>query len=143
VGDFLLDTDTSIEIINRPGEWDTVLLGRNLAISSVTAYELAVGMEKCRSKNTIQETRDFLAAIEIIEFDTGAALESARVRAELEAKGMGIGPYDTLIAGHCRMLDRILISNNLREFERVEGLSAESLDPAPRDESRRESSSPN
>ena len=119
---YLLDTDISIEIINRLGDWNAVLLGQDVAISSVTAYELAVGMEKCRSKKTIQETRDFLTAIEIIEFDTQAALVSAQVRAKLEAKGLGIGPYDTLIAGHCCELDRILISNNLREFERVEGL---------------------
>jgi len=62
-----------------------------------------------------------------MEFDTDAALESAQVRAELEAKGQGIGPYDTLIAGHCRVLNCVLISNNLREFERVEGLSVEPL----------------
>jgi len=127
VRDYLLDTDISIEVINRPGEWDDALMGRNVAISSVTAYELAVGMEKCGSKKTIRETRNFLYAIEIIEFDTAAALESARVRAELEAKGMGIGPYDTLIAGHCRMLDRVLLSNNLREFERVDGLQVKSF----------------
>ena len=124
---YLLDTDISIEIINRLGDWNAVLLGQDVAISSVTAYELAVGMEKCRSKKTIQETRDFLTAIEIIEFDTQAALVSAQVRAKLEAKGLGIGPYDTLIAGHCRMLDRVLLSNNLREFERVDGLQVKSF----------------
>jgi len=113
--------------MNCPGQWDGALLGRRLAISSVTAYELGVGMEKCNSPKTIEATWDFLTAIEIIEFDTDAALESARVRAELEAGGMGIGPYDTLIAGHCRVMDRILISNNLREFQSVDKLSVESL----------------
>ena len=124
---YLLDADVSIEIINHPGEWDDALLGLGLAISSVTAYELGVGIEKCRSPKTLQETRGFLAAIEVIEFDLEAALESARVRVELEARGIGIGPYDTLIAGHCRAQERILITNNLREFKRVDGLTVKSL----------------
>ena len=125
--DYLLDTDVAIAIINHPGQWDDALFGLHLAISSVTAYELGVGIEKCRSTQTVQETRGFLAAIEVIEFDLEAALESARVRAELEAKGIGIGPYDTLIAGHCRSQERILISNNLREFKRVDRLTVKSL----------------
>ncbi len=125
--DYLLDTDVSIEIINHPGVWDGALFGLRLAISSVTAYELGVGIEKSRSSKTVQETRGFLAAIEVIEFDLEAALEGARVRAELEATGKGIGPYDTLIAGHCRAQERVLITNNLREFKRVGRLMVRSL----------------
>jgi tRNA(fMet)-specific endonuclease VapC len=127
VADYFLDTDVSIEIINHPGVWDKALWGHHIVISSVTAYELAVGVEKATSKRTIEETRGFLAAIEILEFETEAALESARVRAELEASGLGIGPYDTLIAGHCRVLGFTLISNNQREFERVNELSFQLL----------------
>ena len=125
--DYLLDTDVSIEIINHPGVWDGALFGLRLAISSVTAYELGVGIEKCRSSKTVQETRGFLAAIEVVEFDLEGALESARVRAELEATGAGIGPYDTLIAGHSRTQERILITNNLQEFKRVDRLAVKSL----------------
>ena len=127
MADYLLDTDVSIEIINHPMKWDNALFGLDLAISSVTAYELGVGIEKCRSPKTVQETRGFLAAIEVIEFDLEAALESGRVSAELEVRGAGIGPYDTLIAGHSRAQECILITNNLREFKRVNGLTVKSL----------------
>lgn len=119
---YLLDTDVSIELINAPGDFPDTLLGKEIAISSVTAYELAVGMEKCLSERTASETASFLSAIEIIDFSVEAGFESARVRAELERAGMGIGPYDTLIAGHCRQLDRTLLSNNQREFGRVRNL---------------------
>ena len=124
---YLLDTDVAVETINDPVRSADRLIGRRVAISSVTAYELAVGMEKCDSTRTARETREFLEASEIIDFCWRAAMRSARVRAELESRGMGIGPYDTLIAGHCLFLGRILISNNGKEFGRVGGLRLESL----------------
>ncbi len=127
MGTYLLDSDVAIALINGHEEWIDLLIGQANAISSVTAYELAVGIEKCRSKKTIRETRDFLSAIEVIDFDVEAAFESARVRAELESVGQGIGPYDTLIAGHCRLLGRSLVTNNLREFERVSNLEVVSI----------------
>ena len=127
MGAYLLDTDVAIALINGHRAWIDFLIGHSNAISSVTAYELAVGMEKCRSKKTIRETQDFLSAIEVIDFDVEAAFESARVRAELESIGQGIGPYDTLIAGHCRLLERSLVTNNLREFERVVDLEVVSI----------------
>ena len=51
-----------------------------------------------------------------------ASAQTAQIRAALAAKGTPIGPYDTMIAGHARSLALVLVTNNLREFERVEGL---------------------
>jgi tRNA(fMet)-specific endonuclease VapC len=47
------------------------------------------------------------------------------VRAELEVKGKLIGPYDMMIAGHARSQGLMLITNNIREFKKVEGLRVE------------------
>ena len=55
-------------------------------------------------------------------FDIPASAQAAQIRADLAAKGTPIGPYDTMIAGHARSLGLVLVTNNVREFERVEGL---------------------
>lgn len=120
--DYLLDTDVSVDLINGTVlEWG-LPSGASVGISSITAYELQVGLEKSVSKKTKAETRGFIEAIPIFEFDADAAVESAKVRTELESSGQGIGPYDTLIAGHCRQLGSTLVTRNKREFERVKGL---------------------
>ena len=67
----------------------------------------------------------FLSAISILPFDHYAAEEYGKVRAELEQKGTPIGPMDTLIAGHARAENLILVTNNTREFFRVENLRIE------------------
>ena len=58
----------------------------------------------------------------MLALDDAALLKAAKVRAKLEKKGKGTGPYDTLIAGHVRSLGARLIAANPREFGRVPGL---------------------
>ena len=67
----------------------------------------------------------FLSPITVLEFHATAAEEYGKIRAELERKGTPIGPMDLLIAGHARSEGLILVTNNTREFERVEGLTVE------------------
>ena len=67
----------------------------------------------------------FLSSISILPFDNYAAEEYGKVRAELERKGTPIGPMDMLIAGHARSERLILVTNNTREFFRVEDLDLE------------------
>jgi tRNA(fMet)-specific endonuclease VapC len=61
----------------------------------------------------------------VLHFDNAAASHSGQIRAELKSKGTPIGPYDVLIAGHARSLGLVLVTNNTREFERVDGLRIE------------------
>ena len=88
--------------------------------------ELQYGIEK--SSNT-EKNRDalekFLTPIEIIDYGYEAAVEYGKIRAELEKKGFPIGPLDLLIASHAKSLDIILVTNNVREFERIAGLRIE------------------
>ncbi len=64
----------------------------------------------------------FLARLDVLPFDTNAATHFGQVRAELYRVGNPIGPYDMMIAGHARSVGLTLITNNTREFERVDGL---------------------
>lgn len=66
-----------------------------------------------------------LADIEILPFDAGAAEGYGEIRAELERKGKPIGPLDMMIAGHARSLGYTVVTNNIKEFERIEGLRLE------------------
>jgi len=67
----------------------------------------------------------FLSHIAIQPFDDQAAIEYGRVCAALQKKGNPIGPMDTLIAAHAKSLNLTVVTNNTREFERVDGLRVE------------------
>jgi tRNA(fMet)-specific endonuclease VapC len=61
----------------------------------------------------------------VLPFDASAAAHAAEVRANLERRGQFIGGYDTLIAGHARSRGLAVVTENIREFNRVEGMRAE------------------
>jgi tRNA(fMet)-specific endonuclease VapC len=63
--------------------------------------------------------------LNLIDLDRSAAIEAAIIRAQLEKKKMPIGPYDLLIAGLARSRDMTLVTNNIKEFERVVSLHLE------------------
>jgi len=63
--------------------------------------------------------------LEVLPFDNKAAYHFGQIRATLYRTGRPIGPYDMMIAGHARASGLILITNNVKEFERVPGLLLE------------------
>lgn len=98
----------------------------DICISSITYAELMHGVEKSQAveKNRFALSL-FLSAIEIREFHALAAEEYGRIRAVLKRRGTPIGPLDLLIAGHAKSEGCVLVTNNIREFQRVEGLKVE------------------
>ncbi len=127
---YLLDTNICIYLIKkRPHE----VLDRfsqhspqDVAISTVTLFELQYGIEKSqhpqRSKDALAK---FLLPLSLINLDRFSAIEAAKIRAQLEKKGIPIGPYDLFIAGLARSRDMTLVTNNIKEFKRVSGLRLE------------------
>nr|WP_329808827.1 tRNA(fMet)-specific endonuclease VapC [Gallibacterium anatis] len=94
-----------------------------LCISSITLMELVYGAEK--SKKTTQNLaviESFCARLAVLEYTEAAAYHSGQIRAELAKIGQPIGPYDAMIAGHARSLGLTVVTNNMNEFSRVEGL---------------------
>ena len=117
---YMLDTNICIYAIkHKPPEVIKNFL-------SITYGELMHGVEKSQAveRNRAAITL-FLSSISILPFDNYAAEEYGKVRAELERKGTPIGPMDMLIAGHARSERLILVTNNTREFFRVEDLDLE------------------
>lgn len=132
----MLDTCACIYIMrNRPPEVRERFEAEGfdaVAISMITAYELRVGTEKNPHPIKARENLSrFLAPIRILPWDDPAATEAAKIRAVLEKGGQMIGAYDVLIAAHARALKLTVVTNNEREFRRVERLKVENwLGPA-------------
>ena len=97
-----------------------------LGISVITYAELLVGVEKseCKEKNA-ESLEKLVKYLEITPFDVNAAKEYANIRAKLEKSGNRIGDNDMLIAANAKAENAILVTNNVREFERVDGLIVE------------------
>ena len=96
-------------------------------IPTIVEAELRTGVLKSKKPRTNRLLLEsFLAPFRIIPFDSRCAIEYARIRASLEAAGQKIGPNDTLIAATAIAHGAVLVTNNTREFERIEGLDLES-----------------
>lgn len=127
---YMLDTNICIFIIKRRPEHVLHKFMEqepgNITISAITYAELLHGVEKSQAKerNRIALTM-FLAEIPVIPFDDLVAQEYGIIIADLQKKGTQIGPMDTLIAAHAKSLNMILVTNNTREFARVDGLALE------------------
>ncbi len=127
---YMLDTNICIYIIKHKPETAVKNFLKHdpdeICISAITYAELMYGVEKSQAKerNRVAITM-FLSPISILQFSNHAAEEYGKVRAELEGKGTPIGPMDMLIAGHARSEGLILVTNNTREFLRVENLEVE------------------
>lgn len=123
----LLDSNTVIQYVKgHEGVIAKVKSAVEIAVPSIVVYEIEVGT--IRSKQTGKRRRilsELFQEIEVVPFDTGAALAAAKIRCELEALGEGIGPLDTLIAGIAVSRGAILITSNVNEFKRIKGLRIE------------------
>ena len=126
---YLLDTNICIYIINaKPPKVLDRFREENLgviALSSVSAAELAYGVIKSGSERNQRALEMFLSPLEILPFEEKAIWEYGRVRSGLEKLGQPIGALDTMIAAHALSIDAILVTNNTREFSRVHGLRLE------------------
>jgi tRNA(fMet)-specific endonuclease VapC len=127
---YLIDTNICIYIMNnRPPE--VVRRFRNLelgqvGVSSITVSELQYGVSKSqRQKENQQRLDEFLLPFEIFPYDQTASRQYGDIRANLERRGVVIGPLDLLIAAHAVSRDLVLVTNNEKEFERIQSLKVE------------------
>lgn len=126
---YMLDTNICIFTIkNKPQEVREAFnrFYGQMCICSITLMELIYGAEKSSNpEKNLAIIESFAARLEVLHFGSEAAAHSGQVRAELARKGTPIGPYDIMIAGHARSLGLTVVTNNLREFERVAGIRVE------------------
>jgi len=127
---YLLDTNICIYLIKKhPSKVLDRLMScspDDVALSAVTVSELAYGVSKSKVPRQNGEALQlFLAPFQILSYSPEAAFAYGDIRAELERKGTPIGGMDLMIAAHALALGATLVSNNLKEFRRVSGLTTE------------------
>jgi tRNA(fMet)-specific endonuclease VapC len=132
---YLLDTNILSDLIKRPAGPVMRRIAaegeETICTSIIAAGELRFGAEKKGSTSLTGKVDQILANIEVLPLDVDADRDYAAIRNNLEKRGLAIGPNDLLIAAHARSLGLILVTDNVREFERVPDLVVENwLDSA-------------
>lgn len=126
---YLIDTNLCIFTIkNKPihVREQFNLNSAHLCISSITLFELMHGAEKSLVPAlNLRVLEGFIARLNVLSYDTAAAIHSAQIRVELSQQDTHIGPLDMMIAGHARSLGLIIATNNVQTFEHVKGLRIE------------------
>lgn len=126
----LLGTNAVIALI---GHRSKILVNRvlqsaegTIGLPSIVAHELYFGAQKsAKVQHNLETLRLVFADFPILDFDQRDAFVAGGIRAALAAKGTPIGPYDVLIAGQAKARGLVLVTNNLGEFNRVDGLHVE------------------
>lgn len=123
---YMLDTNIVIYVIKRRPVELLEVFNRHagqMCISSITLAELMHGVEKsAMPDHNLRQVEDFITRLEVLEYGGKAAAHYGEIRADLERKVTPIGVNDLHIAGHARSEGLTLVSNSLREFERVDAL---------------------
>lgn len=96
-----------------------------LCVSIITSAELRFGCAKRNSARLTELVEQVLNELVILPLESPADVEYARMRHDLEQRGIPIGPNDLLIAAHACAVDATLVTANAKEFKRVRGLKVE------------------
>ena len=127
---YLLDTNVCIQILkgtsDRIKSKIATIPNEKINIPSVVRYELFYGAYKSNNpEKTLSLITEFLDTFDTAEFNDDVAQICGKIRASLEKRGEPIGPYDLMIAATAMKSDYVLVSNNTREFHRIESIKLE------------------
>ncbi len=127
---YMLDTNIVIYAIkHKPARVFDQLkahLSDGLCLSAITLAEMEHGIQKSAfpAKNRAALLQ-FLTILDVLPFDDRAAIAYGSICAYLQKQGTPIGTMDMLIAGHAQAEGLTLVTNNVREFQRVPDLVIE------------------
>ncbi|MES2337884.1 MAG: type II toxin-antitoxin system VapC family toxin [Pseudomonadota bacterium] len=127
--EYLLDTNIISDVVRRPTGLVAQRIARigehRIAISIISAAELRFGVENVRSERLARQVEAVLATLAVLPFGDPGDVHYARIRTDLHRRGLLIGANDMLIAAHTLAMDVTLVTDNVREFERIDGLRLE------------------
>lgn len=126
---YLLDTNIVSDLVRYPqGRVQSQLaeIGDEQVVTSiVVAAELRFGTARKNSPRLTTQVETVLSGLEILPLDAPVDRIYGELRAALEAMGTPIGANDMLIAAHALAVGCILVTDNGREFSRIQGLAIE------------------
>ena len=126
---YLLDTNAVSSMLRFPagpvGGRVMQLDDDDIATSSIVMAEVRFGLAKHPSERLGRQLAIVLERLRVLPFEAGADEHYGRLRADLERRGLPIGANDLFIAAHALSLEATLVTDNVREFSRVEGLAVE------------------
>lgn len=129
---YLLDSDAVIAALNdTDGPLSRRLRSQqpsDVGISAVVMHELYFGAFRSRRREANLGRVDALR-FELLQLDVEDARHAGEIRALLADQGTPIGAHDVLTAGQARARNLVLVTRNLREFDRVPGLVTENWHP--------------
>lgn len=126
---YLLDTNVVSDLVRNPGGHVTRHIreigGKNVCTSIIVAAELRYGAIKKGSPRLTTQLETVLRTLEVLPFEAPADVVYGQLRAHLEQSGSPIGANDLLIAAQAVALGTTIVTDNEREFARIDGLSCE------------------
>jgi tRNA(fMet)-specific endonuclease VapC len=126
---FALDTNSVSYFLRGQGRIARRLLAlppSSVGLPSIVLYELVYGAARAEAPREIRERLEvLLASLQVLSFGEAEARAAAGIRLALEEAGRPIGPLDVLIAATALEQHAVLVTRNVREFRRVEGLRIE------------------
>ena len=126
---YLLDTNIVSDLVRNPqgsvaGHIRSVG-EEKIATSLIVEAEIRFGLKKLSNKLAIERIGQILNHIPILPLEGDVSGHYAEIRHSLEKRGLPIGPNDLLIAAHARSLGLVLVTDNVKEFNRVPRLKME------------------
>jgi tRNA(fMet)-specific endonuclease VapC len=126
---YLLDTNIVSDLVRNPQGKVAARIARvgeeSVCTSIIVAAELRYGAARKGSTRLLAQLLTVLDAFEILPFEAPAEITYGELRTHLEANGQPIGGNDMLIAAHAVSLGYTIVTDNEREFSRVDGLNLE------------------
>jgi len=130
----IFDTSEIIALERNQQNVDAIILGREdepFGISVVTVAELLHGVERADTDARKITRQAFVEKVielfPILPFDTSVARTYARLWAALARKGLTVGAHDLIIAATAISVDYAIVTANVRDFEKIDGLRLEKL----------------
>ena len=118
----IADSDVLIDFLRGRGEAARVAIeiqSRSFGTTAVTAFEIRSGARTARQTSAVETLLD---AMTVLPFGPEEARIAAQVRQQVESQGQPIGMADYMIAAICMATSGVLLTRNLKHFERVKGL---------------------
>lgn len=126
---YLLDTNVVSDLVRNPrgkvAEHIRKVGEAQVCTSIVVAAELRYGAERKASPRLSSQLEAVLAALEVLPLEKSADIAYGRLRTSLERAGTPIGADDLLIAAQGLALGYTVVTDNQKEFARVQNLRCE------------------